>query len=89
MFTYFLAGPRIKITGGMPGTRILFGRLVSLPFDCAQMKYTGTLHILDIRKNLYEFGDVISVERPEIADVQTLEYILMSGNERFQSIAEP
>ncbi len=84
----FLPGVGVELAGGMPGLGIVLGLWESLPLDGAQMEQARPLHILYLSEHLHELHHVMSVERPEIAYVEALEYVLAARHESLYAVVE-
>ena len=53
------------------------------------MQYARAVHVLYVVEHTHYRVDVVAVERPEIADVQSFEYVLAACEQRFQAVVEP
>ena len=77
-----------EFSGSMPHGGLFFSRCKALAFYRMQVQEFGTVHIFDFAQNAYQFDDIVSVRRSEIADVHAFENILLIGQQRFHRIVE-
>ena len=68
---------RIKASRGMPYRSRLFSRLIAFSLNSVNMKQFRATHILQLANDTYQFLDIMSVNRSEIAYVHALEDILL------------
>ena len=83
-----LSGLRIVLARSMENGRILLGRLEALAFNGMQMQQLGPLHILYLAKRIHKLDDIMPVGRTEVTDVEALENILLTNNQRLEGVIE-
>ena len=74
-----LSGDGIELAGSVPFGGVFLGRGEAFSFDRVEMQYFGTFEVFNVtqypRKVLY----VMAIDRTEVADVHSFEYILLLG----------
>ena len=83
-----LAGLLVEGARCVPGGGVFLGRFISLAFHGVQVHDLGSGHVLDMLEHLDEFFHIVAVEGAKIADVQTLEDILLARDERLHGVVE-
>ena len=78
----------IKLAGCMPYGDILLCRSIAMPLLSVQMQQLRALHALHLAQNTYQFLDVMTIERSEIADVHTLKDVLLMRDSRLDGIRQ-
>ena len=89
-FSLFLSHTslHVKPPGSVPHGDILLGRCIAVAFLGVQVQQFGTLHALHLFQDAYQCFYVVAVERPEVADVHTLENVLLVRDGRFHGIGQ-
>ena len=72
----------------MPFPRLTFGRVKAFSLDCAQVQQARALHVADVAQHPHYFYDIVAVERPEIADIKSFEYVLLPHEQRLETVVE-
>ena len=73
----------------MEDNGVLLGSLESFPLDGVNMQQLGPLHILDLTQGGHQLYYVMAVAGSEIADVHTIEDVLLVGQQGLQRVVEP
>lgn len=79
---------RVELSWGVKLDGILLCSLESFAFHRVDMKQFRALHVADASQGLNQFYHVVSVLRTEIADVHTLEDVLLVVQQGFQAVVE-
>ena len=82
------AGHGVKLTRSMPFGGMFLCRGKSFSFYCVQVQDFRTLQIFDVMQYAGKVLYVVSVYRTEIADVHSLENVLLLRSHRLQAVAE-
>ena len=85
---FALARSGVETAGSVPDGRLFFGRSIPLALDGAQVQYLRPRHILDVVQFVDDIDDVVAVDRPEVAYVEPLEYVLLLGKQCLQAVVE-
>ena len=83
-----LSGLRVVLARSVENGRVLLGRLEALAFDGMQMQQLGTFHVLYLPKGIHKLDDIVPVGRTEITDVESLEDVLLTHNQRLDGVIE-
>ena len=78
----------VELPRGMPHGDIFFGRCIAMTFLCMQVQQLRTLHVLQLTQDAHNLFDVMTIERTEVADVHTLEDVLLMTDGALDSIAQ-
>ena len=71
------AGIWVELSWCMPYGLVVFCRCIAMSFLCMKMQQLRTFHVLQLSENAYQFLDIMSIVRAEIADIHALEDILL------------
>ncbi len=82
------AGNGIELAGSVPGRGVGLCGCETFSFHGLDMQDFRPCHVLDVAQCFHESGDVVAVDRPEIAHVEPLEDILLARQERLQRVVE-
>ena len=78
----------IELAWGVPDGHILLCRGVAVTFLGVQVQQLWTLHVLDLFEDAHQFLHVMSVEGTEVADVHTLEDVLLVRDGALQGVRQ-
>ena len=78
----------VKLAWSMPSGRVGLGCRKSLTLNRAHVYQLGAFHILDFAEYLDQPFHVMTVIQAKVADIQTLEDILLTREQGLQCIAE-
>ena len=87
-FAQAFAAFRVKFARCVPNRRRLFRRFESFALYCVQVEQLWPFHLLDLAQRFDQLDDVVSICRPEIADIHPLKDVLLIRDERFYGIVE-
>ena len=78
----------VEKSRSVPLRRHLFGRSKALTFGSVYVQHLRATHILDGAQRMHEFHHVVSVHGAKVADIHTLEDVLLLGEEALHAIIE-
>jgi hypothetical protein len=84
-----LSGGGVELTRSVPDGGRLLGRFVALALHRVQMQQLGALHVLELPEQAHHLLDVVPVEGSEVADVHTLEDVLLMADGTLDGVVEP
>src|SRR3712207_8905111 len=72
----------------MPNRGLRFRRFVAFTLDSMQMKELRSLHVFELIEHPNDVSYIVTVEWSEVADVHSLEDILLMTERTLQSVVE-
>ena len=85
---YPLARFRVKFSRCMPHGGTLLCRLIALSLDSMKMKNLWTAHVLNLVQDAHQLHHLMTIIRTKVADIHTLEDILLSSQCSLQCIVK-
>ena len=79
---------RVELAWGVPCGDVALGGRIAVTFLRMQMQQLRSFHVLQLLENTHQLLDVVSVERPEVADVHAVEDVLLMGDGALDGIRE-
>ena len=83
-----LAGVHVEFPRGVPSDGVFLGRLVTFAFHRVKMEQFRTLKIFQLTQHTDDFNHIVPVSRTEITDIHTLEHVLLTCQNRLQTVIE-
>ena len=78
----------VKLAWCVPYGDVLFRRCITMTFLRVQVQQLRTLHVLHLSENTYQLLHVMSIEWTEVANVHTLEDVLLVRDGTLKSIRQ-
>ena len=82
------SGGYVEAPRGVPEGGFALGRLVALALDGVYVEELGASHVFDFAQHAYKLNDVVAAGRPEVAYVESLEDVLLVGQQRLAGVVE-
>ena len=78
----------VELARSMEYGGVVLGRLVAVPLLCVNVQQARTSHLLDALQGVDQRDDIVPVVRTEIANVHTLEHVLLVVYEGFDGVVQ-
>ena len=85
---YAFAGFLVEFARCVPDVSRFLRRFESFAFDGVYMKKFRAFHVFQDPERVYQFDDVMTVARAEVAYVHSFEYVLLVADKRLQRVVE-